>query len=140
MMWRKNLTILIVLAFSLIVYIFGEDEFFHAAVDAVHHPNPGKLIPGFQFLCNTLLLCSLCCQHPLHPGAAFVHFNQLIVQLSGEDQGTVLPRMMFFQILHPHPAIFSNGTIILRHFEHGDVVIPIENIGETVLAIENLSR
>lgn len=41
MMWRKNLAILIALTLSLIVYILGEDEFFHAAVDVVHHPNPG---------------------------------------------------------------------------------------------------
>ena len=75
-----------VITLSSTVHIFGEDKFFHAAVDVVHHSHPGKLIPGFQFFRYTLPFCRFRDKYFFRPGAALIHFDQMIVELFCGDQ------------------------------------------------------
>lgn len=43
----------------LLIYDFCKDDLFRTVLDFIHPAYPPKLISGFQFLCDALLLCHL---------------------------------------------------------------------------------
>ena len=68
-----------------------------------------------------------------------IHFVQIVIQLSAEEQSAVQSRAMLFQILHPCSAEFAD-RLTAFNFKIGEVVIPDESVVQSIFTVVDFGR
>ena len=123
----------------LIEYDFTRDDLFDLRLDGIHHAHPSHWISRFQIFIDT----RLCCHprdHLIQQMLCFcIHFVQIVIQLSAEEQSAVQPRPMLFQNLHPCSAEFAE-RLTAFNFKIGEIVITNESIVQSVCAVVDSGR
>ncbi len=110
-----------------------QNDFLCPAADAVHGPDPCKLVTGFQFLGDTLRLLHLRDDTRQPVSGLFVQVSKICPEFSRQKQGIVLTGPVFLQKRLVHPAPPSNGATFLRQLQIGDVVVSYQRVADAVL-------